>query len=32
MWGATSSQVLAMGEHLIDAQVTVALMEAASDC
>ena len=30
MWGATSSQVLAMGEYLIDAQVTVALMEAAT--
>jgi hypothetical protein len=23
MWGATSTQVLAMGEYLIDAQVTV---------
>src|SRR5664279_3978519 len=26
-----ASQVLALGEHLIEAQVTVALMEAASD-
>jgi transposase len=30
-WGATTSRVLALREHLIDAQVTCAVMEATGD-
>ena len=30
-WGAVTSQVLALREHLIDEQVTLVVMEATSD-
>jgi hypothetical protein len=30
-WGSMTNQVLALREHLIDAQVTLAVMEATGD-
>lgn len=31
-WGSMTSQILALREHLIDEQITCAVMEATGDC